>query len=293
MNIRRMVFVVFMFLVFGVCYGVGTGKDYSKTELKLASYNLRYAGGDRGANSWDNRKSALAKYVNELKPDVIGMQEAELVQVKYLQQNLDDYSMAGVGRDDGKCRGEFSPVFYNKTKYVLDSCGTFWLSKTPEVAGSRSWNSSCNRICSWVKLIDIASSKPFYFFNTHFDHRSQQAKDESAKLITAKIAEISKGEPVFLTGDFNSYPESGPIKYICGKSEEKPDICMVDTLAKVGTKESLRGTFNCYDSDKLTDRIDFIFCTEDVEVKTGEVGPARVGDQFLSDHNAIWSVVEF
>ena len=293
MNIRRMMIAVLVLSFCGVCFSAGSGKADGKIDIKLASYNIRYAGGDRGANSWDNRKEPLANYINELKPDVIGMQEALLVQVEYMKANLDGYSMVGVGRDDGKCSGEFSPVFYNNEKYLLDSCGTFWLSETPEVAGSRSWNAACNRICSWVRLVDIASSKTFYVFNTHFDHQSQQAKDESAKLIAAKMAEIGNGGPAFLMGDFNSLPDSKPIKYLTGEGEDKPTSILVDSLAKVGTEESLGSTFNSFGRSDSFGRIDYILCPEDVDVVAGEVGPAKDGDVFLSDHNGIWTVVKF
>ena len=289
MNNIKVIVTVLIMLVGSLCFASDNSAIDSKVELKLASYNIRYAGGDRGANSWDNRKQGLVKYVNDLKPDVIGMQEALLLQVKYLLANLDGYAMAGVGRDDGLTAGEFSPIFYNRNKFVLDSCGTFWLSETPEVAGSRSWNAACNRICSWVKLVDIDSSKSFFVFNTHFDHQSELAKDESAKLICSKINEIGKGEPAFLTGDFNSLPDSVPVKYITGKLEQKPAVNLIDSLAAVGSAESLRGTFNSFGRAQNPGRIDYIFCPENVEVKIGAVGPDKVGEQFLSDHNPIWA----
>ena len=291
MNIRIVMILVLVLAVSGVCF-CADGKADGKVDLKLASYNIRYAGGDRGANSWDNRKGPLAEYINELKPDVIGMQEALLVQVKFMKANLDGYAMVGVGRDDGKCDGEFSPVFYNREKFVLDSCGTFWLSETPETPGIKGWGANCVRICSWVRLIEIKSSKAFYVYNTHFDHVSQPAKDNSAKLIAERVNNRTDKDPVFLMGDFNSTPESFPVKYLTGKVENAvPPVVFTETMSVLNTNLSLKGTSNSFGRRDNPPRIDYIFYNGNVKVKDGAVGPSEVDGQFLSDHNPIWVVM--
>jgi len=40
-----------------------------------------------------------------------------------------DYQFVGVGRDNGKEKGEFAPLFYNANQFTLLDSSTFWLSQ--------------------------------------------------------------------------------------------------------------------------------------------------------------------
>ena len=74
-------------------------------------------------------------------PDIFGLQEAHLDWMKTFWNNMPEYDYVGVGRDDGKEDGEFSPVFYKKDKFEFIDGSTFWISETPDVP-SRSWNTA-------------------------------------------------------------------------------------------------------------------------------------------------------
>ncbi|MCB0805550.1 MAG: endonuclease/exonuclease/phosphatase family protein, partial [Bacteroidales bacterium] len=146
------------------------------------------------------------------KPGIFSVQEALINQVNDLEKGV--YKHAGVGRDDGKSAGEFSAIFYDTTQFTLKAENTFWLSETPEKAGSMGWDAACVRITTWVKLLDSKSGKSFFVFNTHFDHVGDTARLESAKLIKLKIDEIAGDNPVILTGDFNCRKGSAPYNVI-------------------------------------------------------------------------------
>ena len=49
--------------------------------------------------------------------DIIGMQEVLVNQLNYLKSNLKDYDFVGVGREDGKEKGEYAPIFYRKDRF--------------------------------------------------------------------------------------------------------------------------------------------------------------------------------
>ncbi len=140
------------------------------------------------------------------------MQEALHVQMNDLQKALPDFKYAGVGRTDGKQDGEYSAIFYNAKKLQLLESKTFWLSETPTVAGSKSWDAAITRIVTWAKFKDIESSKTFFVFNTHFDHIGKVARRESAKLLLKKINEIAGNSSVIITGDFNATPGDEPVQ---------------------------------------------------------------------------------
>ena len=111
-------------------------------ELKVISYNIRYNNSNDGINIWENRRSTIKNFIVDENPDFAGLQEVTYSQLIFLTESLKDYDYIGVGRDDGKTKGEFSPIFYNRNKYKVLSNDTFWLSSTPEkflLVGTLQW----------------------------------------------------------------------------------------------------------------------------------------------------------
>ena len=144
--------------------------NYQKdNDLKVISYNIRYNNLNDGINKWDNRKETVFNFLNNEYPDFIGMQEVLENQLDELLINLNDYSFIGIGREDGKNRGEFSPIFYLKDSYNLIKTSTFWLSKTPEKV-SVGWDAALERICTYGYFESKKTKRRFWVFNTHFDH---------------------------------------------------------------------------------------------------------------------------
>ncbi len=178
--------------------------------LKVMTFNIRYNNPGDSIYSWDNRKEMVFEVIRKSDPDIIGFQEVLKSQLDDLSNALEKYAWFGVGRDDGKEAGEFSVIFYKKEKFVKGSGSTFWLSETPDIPGSRSWNAACNRIVTWTLLIDNQSGTLFYFFNTHFDHMSELAREQSARLLSERVASIAKESPAVITGDFNDTTGSQP-----------------------------------------------------------------------------------
>ena len=175
-----------------------------KEGVVAMSYNIRYGTAEDGTNSWQYRYPASAMMLDELKPDVVGLQEALSSQVDYLANTLDKtYKAVGVGRDDGKKAGEIMAVLYNYKTTKLLKWGTFWLSDTPDTP-SRGWDGACNRCATWAIMKDKATGKKFFFVNTHIDHVGPEAQQKGVRLIADKIAEMNRdGLPVIVTGDFN------------------------------------------------------------------------------------------
>lgn len=194
-----------VFLLLNLCVHAQT--------IQVMTFNIRYNTERDGINKWDNRKDHAAEMVKFYKADFCGMQEALIGQINDLQDRLPEYEHFGLGRDDGKEKGEFSPIFYNKTRFQLLKQETFWLSETPEKP-SKGWDANLARIVTWGYFKDLKTKKKFYVFNTYYDHMGQIARAESSKLVIKKIKEIAGTETTILTGDFNATPESEPIKII-------------------------------------------------------------------------------
>jgi endonuclease/exonuclease/phosphatase family metal-dependent hydrolase len=178
--------------------------------LRVVSYNIRFDNPNDGSNVWANRKDRVAGLLRFHKADIICIQEALFNQIGDLKAALPEFDYYGVGREDGKKGGEFCPVFFDRSRFKILESGTFWLSETPEKAGSTAWYATLPRITTWVKFRDLASGGDFFIFNTHLDHASQEARDNGSALIMEKINRMCEGFPVILAGDFNDKPGSKP-----------------------------------------------------------------------------------
>ncbi|HTX88886.1 MAG TPA: endonuclease/exonuclease/phosphatase family protein [Bacteroidales bacterium] len=200
-----------LFLLSLICLGIFPAWSSS---IRVMTFNIRYANPDDGNYSWPNRKPMVLSMLEKEQPDIIGFQEVLHSQLMDLAGSLKEYNWSGVGRDDGKEQGEYSVIFYRKDRFEKEDGSTFWLSETPEVPGSRSWNAACNRIVTWVKLKEKRTGMEFFVFNTHFDHASAQAREESARLILARVGGIAGNTVAVVTGDFNDTAGSVPYRLL-------------------------------------------------------------------------------
>ena len=181
-------------------------------QLRVMTYNIRYDNPSDGVNQWSSRKNKVYDLIRKYDPDILGVQEALANQVDDLLANLPQYVSVGVGRTDGKREGEFSAILYKKDKLSSQSSGTFWLSETPDVPGSKSWDAAITRIATWSRFKEKTSGKEFLSINTHFDHIGKTAREKSAEIIKTKANELAGKLPVVITGDFNCTRDEAPYK---------------------------------------------------------------------------------
>ncbi|MEZ5103197.1 MAG: endonuclease/exonuclease/phosphatase family protein [Draconibacterium sp.] len=255
-------------------------------QMNIITYNIRYNNTGDGVNAWPNRIEMVTGLLKFHDPDIFGMQEALIGQIKDVENNLPDYEWFGVGRDDGKEAGEFSPVFFKKSKFILLNHGTFWLSETPEIP-SKGWDAALNRIVSWGRFQSKVTGKQFLYFNTHFDHIGIEARKNATVVIKNKIDEMSKGLnlPVILTGDFNLTPETEPIILLKKYMKDSREVSEEKPYGPVGT-------FNSFNwNAPLKERIDYIFVRGEIEVLKYAVLTDSKEQRFPSDHLPVFAKV--
>lgn len=186
--------------------------------FQVMTFNIRYPAPSDGFNYWPNRKDLVASMIRYHEADLVGVQEAFRGQLDDLMKLLPGYQWHGVCRTDGTADpdpdGEFSAILYRSDRFELLEGNTFWLSENPKVVGVAGWDAALPRIVTWAKFSDKNTGEEFYHFNTHFDHRGQTARRESAKLIREQITTIAGSSPVVLTGDFNTIPTAAPYQNI-------------------------------------------------------------------------------
>ncbi len=169
------------------------------------TYNIRNSNALDGENKWTLRKEKLIALIKKANPDILGTQEVLPKQRKDLKKALPEYHVDGAGRNNGKQAGEHSCIFFKQEKYERIASGNFWLSETPDVPGSKSWDAAITRICSWVKLKDKKTGKMLFAFNTHFDHKGKTARLESARLVMKMIDSIAADEATIFNERFQFY----------------------------------------------------------------------------------------
>lgn len=254
-------------------------------KFRVMTFNIRLITTADGDNIWTNRSLQVCDFIASKKPDVFGVQEATKTQMDDLTQHLDKYAFVGVGRDDGKEKGEYSPVFYNKEKYRLIKSGTFWLSETPEVP-SMGWDAACRRVCSWAVLQNIKTGNSFVYANTHLDHMGVQARSNGAMLIKVKLSQIANDLPMMITGDFNVTKEDAAYSTMCNRFFLLDDAYL-SAPKRVGLKSSWNNWGRVKDEEGSI--IDFIFITPNLKVKKAYIHDGNLGNgHYLSDHNAVY-----
>ena len=274
MNRLYKLFLFALFLAFA--------QGISAQELKIISFNIRYNSYNNidGENGWHNRKAAVVKMIYEEKPAAIGLQEALIDQLRYLDSCLPGYKRVGVGRDDGKEDGEFMAIYYDVERVENLGYNTWWLSGTPEVP-SKGWDAACYRTVTSLRLFDRHNGREFVYLNTHLDHVGKIAREEGARLITSIVESNFADIPVILGGDMNSTIDD-PIFKAFYELDLKP-------AREMTSRTSNKDTYTGFGKDKPS-MIDHFF-VRDFPIREFRTLDGDYGVPYISDHYPIEIVI--
>lgn len=234
--------------------------------INVMSFNLRYNTPNDGVHAWPQRKELVATTIRFHRADLIGVQEALHDQMRDLEQMLPEYKWVGAGRDDGKLKGEYSAILYRHERFEALEYGNFWLSEKPEQAGSVGWDAAITRMVTWAKFRDLRSGKTFFHFNTHFDHMGQRAREESAKLLRARVDTIAREAHVVITGDFNANEISSVYAIMTAAPAEGGCVIRNARDRSALPHHGPSWTFHGFGSAKERTWIDYIFVSNGARV---------------------------
>jgi len=260
--------------------------------VRVMSFNIRYGTAKDGDDSWDKRRDFLVETIRKYDPDLLGMQEVLAEQADFLQQQLPGYGFAGGGRDDGKRKGEFSPVMFKKDRFELLAHGMWWLSPTPEKIGSKGWDAALPRIVTWARLKDRKSGATLLWFNTHWDHVGNTARVESGKLMR-KLIEDNGGPdgPAIVTGDFNSTEETPQYKSLTVGDGSR--LKLIDAYREVHPQvEENEASFNSFKGTTKGLRIDWILHSPQWAAKGASIDRTQRNGHTPSDHYPVTAELE-
>lgn len=254
-------------------------------QTALMTFNIRYDNPEDGDNWWEYRKQPIVDMLRFHAPDILGVQEAIHQQVVFLASKLPDYDYVGVGRDDGKTKGEYAAIFYNTNRFKPLFSQTYWLSTTPEKV-SVGWDASMERITTYAQLLDLKTLDTLHVFNAHFDHRGAEARKQSATLITKLIEDLGlTNQQLVVMGDFNCQPQEAPMTIFGTVLEDTYQISQQQSYGPAGTWAS-------FDQQTIaTRRIDYIL-TKNIEVlQHAHLADRRPNNLHLSDHLPVFITI--
>ena len=269
--------LLFLFAILVVVMNELHAQEYS-----FMTYNIRLDVASDGVNAWPERKDVVVSEIEFLAPNVFGIQEGTPHQTKYLKTKLENYDFVGHGRDGGE-KGEYSAIFYDTNKFTVAQSSTFWLSETPENF-SMGWDAAYPRICTFGLFTSVETDEQFWIFNSHLDHKGEEARKEGLALVRKKIKLLnSTNLPVVLMGDFNAEPEHTII--------QEMEVSMLDTFKVSESNYGSGGTFNGFKTDEIADkRIDYIFLSKSsgYKVKKYAVLSNLIDLKYASDHFPVY-----
>lgn len=252
--------------------------------MKVICFNIRYDNKDDGEFAWNNRKDAVVKMIETQKPQIIGMQEVLHNQLTFLTKNLKNYSAIGVGRDDGKTKGEYAPLLYDKKQLKVVKTGYFWLSETPNTP-SKGWDAACERIATWAVFENKTDKKQFICINTHFDHIGQTARKNSGTQMLDSIKVLASTLPAIIMGDFNATIDDPSLAPIMSKTQN------VRSIQKRFAQQQPAYTFIGFTPGTKKQLIDHIFI-KGFKAKDYQIIQDTYGVKQLSDHLPVMCILE-
>lgn len=261
-------------------------KDHFQ-ELKLMTFNIRNRSGT-GEIAWDRRKRLVVAAIASYGPDIVGMQEGYENQIQDVLAGLEsEYGTVGLSRY-GDATDEYNNILYRPDKYRVAEWGQFWLSDTPDAAGSKSVHETkYPRICTWARFQSLDNNDmQFYYFNTHLG-LTEEAREQGVDIILERIGRCvaCPDVPVFLGGDFNMEETSEAFRRILASD-------LHDTWADLGKSYSRDGTYGNFDGSTESGHIDWIFQRNAARLKDIAINHYNENGAYPSDHYPVQLTVD-
>jgi endonuclease/exonuclease/phosphatase family metal-dependent hydrolase len=246
------------------------------------SFNIRHGRAPDRQHRWYKRRDLVFDLIRDQAPSVVGLQEANKVQ---LEEILDALPTFGAIADQpyGGRLGSYAAILFDRARLEPGPSGDFWLSSDPDGKRARAWDADVARICTWSVFGDRETDARFVLFNTHFDQRGQVARLESGRLLVARLALFSH-LPRLVCGDLNAREDSPPLEVL-------RESGLTDTY-RVVNAEGTDLTFHGFRGVKSIGRVDFILCDDRWNILDAHVIVDGTEGRFASDHYAITADLE-
>ncbi len=264
-----------------------TGSGTERFVVRAMTFNIRVDTIWDGFNGWSSRRDMVCDVISDCRPDILGLQEALKDQVDDVLEAVEGYEVIGVGRKDGRTRGEYNCILYRMDRFELIDSGTFWLSDKPDVPGSTTWGNFLARICTWGRFANKWTGRAFYVYNVHLDHFSQRSREKSVQLLARRLRARGHQDPFIVTGDFNAGEKNDVIRYLKGRAVNglgKSPVVMVDTFRILHPRRENVGTRSGFAGVLDGSKIDYILAGPYMRVLEADIVRRDWAGRYPSDH---------
>lgn len=282
----------YLFLFLTVLFSVHTAlAENPENAMNVMTFNIRLDAKVDSANQWAYRKDFASGLIRFYDVDIFGAQEVLHNQLTDFLERLPDFGYVGVGRIDGKTKGEYTPVLYRKDRFELLKSGNFWLAEDMNAIGKKGWDAACERVATWAVFKDKKSGKEFFFLNTHLDHVGKVARHEGALLVLRQVEQLAVNLPVIVTGDFNAVPTDDPIRVL---TDPEHPAHLTDTRSVADFRYGPEWSFHNFGRISYEQRplIDYIFTKGDFKIFKHAILAETLNHLFPSDHCPVLTTIE-
>jgi endonuclease/exonuclease/phosphatase family metal-dependent hydrolase len=295
--------LVFGALLVGMAVCLAAAAWAQPVDITVMSFNIRYSYGkpqeEASENDWTDsehpRRERAVRVIRENLPDILGVQEARHLQIEDLQKALPEFDFYGIGRDDGKTEGEYSGIYYLKERFKQLDAGSFWLSATPEKPGTTFYTArdAVPRIASWMRLADSKSGREIFVLNMHWDHISVPAREQSARLVRRRLAELAEGLSAIVMGDLNAPEDSKAVTELVGTTGTAGRRLLDSFRAIHPERTRVESTFSAWSGRTAGSRIDFILHTGELTPTAASIVRTSYDGRWPSDHYPVAATLRF
>ncbi|MBY0518667.1 MAG: endonuclease/exonuclease/phosphatase family protein [Bacteriovoracaceae bacterium] len=174
--------------------------------FKAITSNIRFDNPKDVENSWTHRRVLLSNILQSHHPAILATQEGREPQLRDLSSLIPNLFLVDQHREWIEER-MYPCLFVDTNIFKIQSSGDFWLSETPDIAGSHSFGSAFPRLCTWMKASGF--NQNWLFMCTHLDHMEAKTREAQTQVIIKKAKELKHAdEYLVLMGDFNDSPAS-------------------------------------------------------------------------------------
>ncbi len=258
---------------------------------RIMSCNVRTpkkADEDAG-DGWQARKAMCMKVIQSKKPDIFCLQECTDEQLGDFRSAWPKFSSFAILPGATAQPGTIGDVIFFSSRYEVVAETAYWLSATPHIPNSVSWDSKYSRFVNWVRLRDKTSGQEFRVINTHFDHKGIEARLHSAEMLTKDAMAYPANYPQVLVGDLNSSPWDEPVRLLLegGWTDTYTEL---NGAADPGfTSHAFLG--ERFENSEKQGKIDWIFYRGPIKPLLADIIKDRRGERYPSDHYFL--LVEF
>jgi endonuclease/exonuclease/phosphatase family metal-dependent hydrolase len=266
--------------------------------FRVMTFNIRCDTIDDGPHTWVNRRPLVIQTIRDHDPDLLGVQEATRNQWTAIAAALPPSASFGLAEVTPlEADSDIPAGFVRSARFEVLESGLFWLSDTPEDAGSITWpNDWGARMCCWARLQDRKVDRRLIFACTHVDTNAGGWLP-SARVLHTELDRIAAGMAIVLVGDFNCAAGSAAHQYLTASGRYR------DAWNEAGLSDEGVETFNGFSADTRLPidegrsnwnyRIDWILVRGGITCISATSDHRTDGGLFPSDHYPVIAQLEW